>query len=89
VNRLGGRLRNPVTSFHELQRSIQRLGPHLEPGRVRIRAHPELAGFIADRRRAVLEGLPRGSAMAVEVVADPRLSLEGFAIANLPVDEPG
>lgn len=84
-----GRLRNAATSFHELQRAIQRLGAHLEPGRIRIRAHPDLAGLVADRRREVLAGLPDGTSLAVEVVADPRLPFEGFALANLPAHPPG
>ena len=79
-----GRVPDPVTSFHDLQRAILRLGPHLEPGRLRIRAHPELAALIADRRPAMQQGLPRGSSIAVEVVADRRLPLESFAIANVP-----
>jgi ribonuclease G len=83
-----GRLRKPVTSFHDLERAIQRLGPHLEPGRIRIRAHPALAGLIADRRRAVMEGLPRGKSIAVEVVADPCLPFDRFAITNLPTALP-
>jgi ribonuclease G len=83
-----GRVRNAVTSFHELQRAIRRLAPHLEPGRIRIRAHPELAGVAADQRRAVLEMLPGGRPIEVEILADPRLPLEGFAITNLPQPSP-
>jgi ribonuclease G len=81
-----GRTRTPETVLFEIQREIQRIGPHLEGNRLVIRVHPELADAIEERRHRFLHVLPAGRHFDLVLERDPTAHEEEFAVLNLPAE---
>jgi ribonuclease G len=79
-----GRIKRTETLYFEIQRELQRLARSLEGKRLVLRAHPELADLLEERRHHVLDVLAPGHRFRLSIERDPSMDREQFDILSLP-----
>jgi ribonuclease G len=79
-----GRVLSPSTVARQIERTLRRVGIARSEKKVEVRAHPEVALYLLEDERTMLQSLRREYAVEIELRDDPLLRLDEFKLFGLP-----
>jgi ribonuclease G len=72
------------TVARKLERTLRRVGLTRPEKRVEVRMHPEVALYLLDEERPMLQGLRKAHALEIEIRDDPLMRVDEFKLYALP-----
>ncbi|MBA2565854.1 MAG: Rne/Rng family ribonuclease [Gemmatimonadetes bacterium] len=79
-----GRVLSPSTVARKIERTLRRVGIAGAEKRVEVRAHPEIALYLIDEERSMLQTLRKGYGLEIEIRDDPLMRVDEFKLYALP-----